>query len=315
VLTAAGVVVLFVVNLVFAQRVVRAWHPFFGWGRGVGWVVKGLGGSAVLVVVAVVTVRVRGAFVEVGVGDGGRVRAVDRGVQLGCGTYLAVYAFLPVLVVALAAVVPRRTRVDGFGEGHFGTKVALLMVAASLLAAGAIFRAVVAYQTRPVDQPAWFHGKACYYCFNFVVEVMVVYIYTLSRFDRRFHVPDGSSAPGHYSCAEYGSAGGGSVVSNGDFEKNRRKKKRGGGGDDGLGGGLETKLWPPPPPPPAAKTPSKGSSHKSMHSVVRTASSSYGAGSSQSSLVRLEDMEWMTRAMVSLGFLWLVFFILGMSEC
>jgi hypothetical protein len=302
--------------LVFAQRVVRAWHPFFGWGRGVGWVVKGLGGSAVLVVVAVVTVTVQGVFVEVGVGDGGRVRAVDRGVQLGCGTYLAVYAFLPVLVVALAAMVPRRTRVDGFGEGRFGTKVVLLTVTASLLAVGAIFRAVVAYQTRPVDRPAWFHGKACYYCFNFVVELLVVYIYTLSRFDKRFHIPDGSSAPGHYSCAEYGSAGGGSVVSNGDFEKNRRKKKRGGGGDDGLGGGLETKLWPPqPPPPPAAKTPSKGSSHKSMHSVVRTASSSYGAGSSQSSLVRLEDMEWMTRAMVSLGFLWLVFFILGMSEC
>jgi hypothetical protein len=39
-----------------------------------------------------------------------------------------------------------------------------------------------------------------------------------------------------------------------------------------------------------------------MHSVVRAVSSSYGASSSQSSLVRLEDMEWMTRAMVSLGF-------------
>jgi hypothetical protein len=149
-----------------------------------------------------------------------------------------------------------------------------------------------------VDRPAWFHGKACYYCFNFVVEVMVVYIYTLSRFDTRFHVPDGSSAPGHYSCARYRSAGGGSVVYNEDLERSRRKKKRCGGGDDGLGGGPETKLWPPP----AAKTPSKGGSHKSMHSVVRAVSSSYGASSSQSSLVRLEDMEWMTRAMVSLGF-------------
>lgn len=27
----------------------------------------------------------------------------------------------------------------------------------------------------------------------------MLYTYTLSRFDLRFHIPDGSSAPGHYS--------------------------------------------------------------------------------------------------------------------
>lgn len=295
VFTAAGVLILFVTNLVFAQRVVRACHPFFGWGRGVTGVFWGLFGSAVVVLVAVVTVTVQGFFVR----DEG-VKGVDRGVQLGCATYLAVYAFLPVPLVMLAAVVPRKTRIDKFGEGHFRTKFALLTVTASLLAAGAVFRAVVAYAARPVDRPAWFHGKACYYCFNFVVELLVVYIYALSRFDKRFHIPDGSSAPGHYSCIEYGSngRGGGSLVSNGDLEKSKRNEKPSGSGEPGLGEGLETMVWPPP----AAKTPSRGSSKKSSLHSLRAASSCYGAGSSESSQVRQDNMEWMTRAMVSLGF-------------
>jgi hypothetical protein len=32
-----------------------------------------------------------------------------------------------------------------------------------------------------------------------------VYTYTICRFDRRFHVPNGSSAPGHYSRDVVGS--------------------------------------------------------------------------------------------------------------
>ncbi|KAK4148752.1 hypothetical protein C8A00DRAFT_47480 [Chaetomidium leptoderma] len=198
--TAAGVLVLFVTNLVFAQRVVRAYHPFFGWSRGVTWLFRGLFGSAVVVLVMVVAVTVQGFFVK----EGDRTRAVDRRVQLFCVVYLAVYAFLPVPLVTLAAVVPRRTRIDKFGEGHFRTKFALLTVTASLLALGATFRAVAGFYTRPVGDPAWFHGKACYYCFNFVVELVVVYTYALSRFDKRFHIPDGSSAPGHYSFCEEG---------------------------------------------------------------------------------------------------------------
>ncbi len=126
---------------------------------------------------------------------------VDRDIQLFGATYLAFLAFLPIPVVLLAAALPRPSRVEKFGQGRFRTKLALLLATAALLTLGAGFRAGVAYDVRPANKPAWFHHKACYYCFNYLLELLVVYAYAIARFDRRFHVPDGSSRPGHYAGA------------------------------------------------------------------------------------------------------------------
>ncbi|KAG7287700.1 hypothetical protein NEMBOFW57_007213 [Staphylotrichum longicolle] len=228
--TAAGVLILFVTNLVFAQRVVRAYHPFFGWSKGVTALFGVLFASAVAVLAMVVAVTVQSFFVA----EGDARRAVDRRVQLFCATYLAVYAFLPVPLAALAAVVPRNTGIDKFGEGHFRTKFALLTCTATLLTFGAAVRAVGVWCPRPLADPAWFHSKACYYCVVYVIEIIVVYAYTILRFDRRFHIPDGSSGPGHYSGAEYGTVEG-SMAEAGDFARRKRKRKQrdeGGDGDD-----------------------------------------------------------------------------------
>ena len=195
--TAAGVLLLFVTNLIFAQRIIRAYHPFFGWSRFVTWLFRALFASVLLVLVMVITVTVQSFFTL-----DQRTRHIDRTIQLCSAVYLAVYAFLPIPLVVMAALVPRKTRIDKFGEGHFRTKFALLTFTSTLLAAGAIFRAATSFMIRPIADPAWYHSKACYYCFNFVIELLVVYIYALSRFDRRFHIPDGSSAPGHYSMSE-----------------------------------------------------------------------------------------------------------------
>ncbi|KAJ4245857.1 hypothetical protein NW757_009712 [Fusarium falciforme] len=70
------------------------------------------------------------------------------------------------------------------------------------LAFGAGFRAGTSYVTRPITDPAWFHHKACFYIVNFAIEIIVVYSYALSRFDRRFFIPNGSSGPGDYSRIE-----------------------------------------------------------------------------------------------------------------
>ncbi|KAK4175326.1 hypothetical protein QBC36DRAFT_25807 [Triangularia setosa] len=214
--TAAGVLILFITNMIFAQRIIRAYHPFFGWSKGITWLFRGLFGSVVVLLIMVITVTVQSFFTR-----DPKARAIDRDIQLFCATYLAIFAFLPIPLVTLAAVVPRRTKIDKFGEGHFSTKFALLTFTALLLAAGAIFRAVIAYFPRPIDNPAWYHGKAAYYCFNFGIELVVVYTYAISRFDKRFHIPDGSSAPGHYSCSDYGPSKSAvaAAVAAADFEK------------------------------------------------------------------------------------------------
>lgn len=82
------------------------------------------------------------------------------------------------------------------------TKVRLVLFTSLLLALGAGFRAGVAYMVRPATNPAWFHHKACFYLFNFAIEIIVVYSYALLRFDHRFHIPNGSSRPGDYSQAQ-----------------------------------------------------------------------------------------------------------------
>ncbi|KAK4110004.1 hypothetical protein N656DRAFT_715049, partial [Canariomyces notabilis] len=200
VFTAAGVLILYVTNLVFAQRIFRAYHPLSGWKTSVTAAFWTLFGSAGIVLAMVVTVTVQAALTR-----DRYTKLIDRRVQLFCATYLAAYALLPVPLVMAAVVAPRRTRLDKFGQGPFRTKVVLLTAAAALLAAGATFRAVTAYlPARPLNDPAWYHARPCYYGFNFGVELVVVFTYALGRFDKRFHVPDGSSAPGHYSCQDFG---------------------------------------------------------------------------------------------------------------
>ena len=198
----AGVLVLFIVNLIFAQRVVRSYHPALGWSRALGWAFRFLYLCVLAMLVMIITVTVDSFFTL----DAG-TRRIDRDVQLFVGTYIAALAFLPLPITLLAVALPlshpqqrRRRRPEKFGQGRQRTKVWLILSTSALLALGAGFRTGVNFTTpRPASDPAWYHSKACFYCFNFVIELAVVYAYTVMRFDRRFHVPDGSSAPGHYS--------------------------------------------------------------------------------------------------------------------
>ncbi|KAK0708597.1 hypothetical protein B0H67DRAFT_557045 [Lasiosphaeris hirsuta] len=215
VFTAAGVMLLFLVNLMFAQRVLRAYLPGIGWRTGTRWMFRAVYFSVVGVLVMVVTSSVHSMFtLDL------EARARERDVLLFAGVYLAVLAFLPIVVVVVAravvffqgrravvtneegekAVPARKGAVtDKFGTGRFRTKLMLLLSTSALLTLGAGFRAAINFLPRPITDPAWYHSKPAYYCFNFVIELIVVYAYALARFDTRFHVPDGSSGPGHYA--------------------------------------------------------------------------------------------------------------------
>ncbi|KAK3291501.1 uncharacterized protein B0H64DRAFT_469243 [Chaetomium fimeti] len=196
VFTAAGVMILFVVNLVLGRRVVRALHPKVGWHKAMKVGVGLLLGSVIGMLVMVVVCTVHSMFTLDAV-----ARRRERDVVLFAGVYVTVIAFLPAVMVALAWLVPNRGvhRPEGFGKGGMGAKVLLLLGASVVLTLGAGFRAGVSFAVKPVGQEQWYHSKAAFYCFNFVIELLVVYSYAIFRFDRRFHVPEGSSAPGHYS--------------------------------------------------------------------------------------------------------------------
>lgn len=196
VLTSAGVLILFLVNLVLARRVVRALHPGFGWARSVTWAFKALLASVIATLVMVVTCAVHSMFtLDVG------ARMKERDVLLFAGVYMTVLAFLPTVAVVVAKLVPNRGphEAESFGKRSMEHKMALLVFTSVLLTLGAGFRAGVNFAPRPIAQPAWYHSRGAFYAFNFAIELTVVYAYAIFRFDQMFHVPEGSSAPGHYS--------------------------------------------------------------------------------------------------------------------
>lgn len=189
----AGVIILFVINLIFAQRIVRAYHPKFGWSRPVTYVFRFFYASVVLCLLMVIV-----AVVYIFYTIDPSIRVQLRDVQLTAITYLAILSFLPIPVTIVSILVPHSGPLDKFGQGRMRSKVRLLLFTSALLALGASFRAAVLFMPRPATQPAWFHHKALYYCFNYGIELIVVFTYTLARTDKRFHIPNGSSAPGHY---------------------------------------------------------------------------------------------------------------------
>lgn len=199
VFTSAGVLLLFVLNLVLALRVLRGWHPRFGWSNGVAWVFKCLVASILAVLVMVVVCTVRTLFTL----DAG-ARQSMRDVLLFAGVYVTVVAFLPALAMALTVVVPRKGPHENFGKGSLWTKTLLVAGTSLLLTAGAGFRTGANFAPRPIGQPAWWHSKPAFYCFNFAIELVVVFVYLVFRFDQRFYVPDGSSRLGDYSGSNNG---------------------------------------------------------------------------------------------------------------
>lgn len=227
----AGVVLLLLVNLVFAQRLLRSYHPRLGWSRAAGLAFRLLYLCVPALLVMAVAATADSFFTLAP-----PARRAGRDVQLLAGTSLAALALLPFPVAALAARLARRP--EAFGRGRRRARLGLLLSTSALLSLGAGFRAGVGFAApRPAADPAWYHGRPCFYCFNFATELLVVYAYTVSRFDRRFHVPDGSSGPGHYSGVRVVSRGKGKKdrgTALGDWEVNQERDVFGdeGKGDD-----------------------------------------------------------------------------------
>ncbi|KAI9167038.1 hypothetical protein HJFPF1_03157 [Paramyrothecium foliicola] len=196
ILTNAGVLLLFLANLILSQRILRAHQPRLGWSKAAKWMFTFLYVGIAISLVMVITAIVYNAYTL-----DTHIKTQMREIQLTAVTYMAVLSFLPIPITLLAILLPRTTPIDHFGKGSMRTKVVLVLFATTLLALGASWRAGIAFMRRPISQPAWFHHKALFYCINFAIEIVVVLTYALFRFDQLYHIPNGSSAPGDYSRA------------------------------------------------------------------------------------------------------------------
>jgi Protein of unknown function (DUF3112) len=192
---AAGVLILFLINLIFAQRIIRAAHPHFGWHRAIHYAFLVLYILIFLMLVLVITATVD-SFYTLNL----RIRNIDTDLRRTAGTYFMVISFLPIPMVILGLVIPRKTCLEKFGSGRWRTKIWILLTSSILLCLGASFRLGTTFKNpRPRSDPAWYDAKWCFYFFNFIVEIIVVYLYLILRVDKRFHIPDKSHGPGDYS--------------------------------------------------------------------------------------------------------------------
>lgn len=192
---AAGVVLLFIVNLLFAQRIIRAQHPNSGWHPVFHYLFLAIYSLIIVSLIMIITSTVQSFYTL-----NANTHRIDRDIQLYGQTYFTVVGFLPIPIVLLGLVIPRRQHTEKFGSGRFRNKIYILLTASTLLALGAAFRVGTNYKTpRPINDPPGYMSKACFYIFNFTIEILVVYLYIFVRIDQRFWVPNGSHGPGDYS--------------------------------------------------------------------------------------------------------------------
>jgi len=194
ILVSAGVLILFLINLLFAQRIVRAAHPHFGWHKAFSITFYILYALILAMLAMVITATVQSFYTL-----STSIHRIDRNLQLTASSYLLFVSFLPFPLVLFGLVVPRKTRLEKFGTGRWRTKIAILLTSSVLLGLGAAFRSGTSYKNpRPRDDPAWYDAKWCFYFFDFTVEISVIFLYLVLRVDRRFHIPDGSNGPRDY---------------------------------------------------------------------------------------------------------------------
>ena len=120
-------------------------------------------------------------------------RVVARDIQRAAITYLLIISALPFVIILLSYLLPRSSNSQTFCKGSIRSKSIILAIGTSLCVIIAGFKAGTAWEApRPINNPAWYDSKACFYIFNFTCEILIVYLYITTRIDRGFHVPDGS---------------------------------------------------------------------------------------------------------------------------
>lgn len=195
ILVNAGVLLVYIINLILAQRILRAQQPRVGWHP-----VTRIGTITQYALIAdalglAITATVVSAYTL-----NADTQRQWRDVQLAAMTYLLVFTCLPLLHILLAVILPPSRQAESFGQGGVLPKVAIVAVSSCLSVLIAGFKVGVSWSPpRPKIDPAWYHSKASFYVFSFVLEILILCVLTLSRIDKRFHIPNGSTRPGDYS--------------------------------------------------------------------------------------------------------------------
>jgi len=194
----AGVLIIYFVVLVLAQRVFRATHPKLGWNRPFSKTLivcyVFLAGSLILTIAFTVL-----SFYTLNM----TLRSVARWIQRGAILYMMIFNVLSLVLLLLSSFLPRAPDNENFGTGSMNSKLTILGMAVFFSVFIIGFRMGTAWaDPRPASHAAWYDTKPAFYVILFAFEIIVVYLFLFARIDKRFWVPNGSCKPGDYSQTE-----------------------------------------------------------------------------------------------------------------
>ncbi|KAJ5894805.1 hypothetical protein N7495_006496 [Penicillium taxi] len=194
----AGVLIIMIINLIFAQRVLRAAFPRIGWTRAVSTAFKAMYGLVIISIIMLITCIIQSAY-----SLNANTHRIDRDIEIYGMTYFLVIAFLPLPIVLTVLFSGRGAKAEQFGTGSWKVKTGIILAVSVLLTLGAGWRTGTAMMpTTLATNPPWYFHKACFYVFNFGMDGSAVGLYLFGRADKRFHVPDGSSQRRTYDMVE-----------------------------------------------------------------------------------------------------------------
>lgn len=214
----AGVILLYIINLIFAGRIFRSVHPRFQSNKPFNTAIKvyiaSLVGNLVIVICAVVL-----AFYTI---NPNKQKTYDEMRKYGA-IYNAVFSCASLLLVTITFILPAsRSPVPLGKRGNLKTQVFIVIIAGLLTSFGSIWRATTIFYPRPGNHPGWWQDKAMFYITFFTVEILTVYIYALGRVDQRFHIPNKIDRKAAKEAGNNGEVTDGSktVTDESDVEKN-----------------------------------------------------------------------------------------------
>jgi len=193
--TNVGVLIAYIVVLILARRVLRALQPRLGWNKLLAETVTVMYILLFCAIVLVITFTILSFYTL-----NKHLRSVALWIQRGSILYMLIFNVISLVMQLLSLLLPSSPERENLGGGSMRSKQMILGVAVFFCLFIAGFRAGTTWAAqRPASHPAWYDSKAAFYVIDISFEIIIIYMLLITRFDKRFWVPNGSKKPGDYS--------------------------------------------------------------------------------------------------------------------
>ncbi|WPG98894.1 Hypothetical protein R9X50_00169400 [Acrodontium crateriforme] len=190
-----GVLIIYIIVLLLCVRLFRATHPRLGWYPLISRGLKVLYVLLFCAIVLVIAFTIQ-SFYTLDM----TLRKDAMWIQRASILYMLIFNVISLVLYTWAVLLPPASNHENFGNSSMLSKKIILGVALFFTLFIAGFRTGTTWApSRPANNPAWYQSKAAFYTIEMAFEIVVVYLFIFTRFDKKFWIPNGSKGPGDFS--------------------------------------------------------------------------------------------------------------------